>query len=149
MVVVVRPTHDALIQPLLDAGYEIVRCADADQGMGASLAAGVQATADAAGWLVALADMPFISPASYRAVISGLESGASLAATQYRGRRGHPVGFSREWFSQLRALTGDHGAKAILEKYRQDLILYPVDDVGVVHDIDRSEDILIRQIEDR
>jgi len=110
--------------------------------MGESLAAGVRAAPDAAGWLLALADMPFIAPGSHQAVVSCLQAGASLAAPQYAGRRGHPVGFAREWFPQLAALTGDQGAKGILENHRQELILCPVDDPGVIWDIDRPENLL-------
>jgi molybdenum cofactor cytidylyltransferase len=88
-----------------------------------------------------LADMPFISSGSHQAVTSCLRAGASLAASQYQGRRGHPVGFSGEWFPQLAAMTGDQGGKAILDKHRQNLVLCPVDDPGVIWDIDRKEDL--------
>src|SRR6476469_1926348 len=42
----------------------VAACAAAEDGMGASLAGGVVATRDADGWIVALADMPWISPAT-------------------------------------------------------------------------------------
>jgi molybdenum cofactor cytidylyltransferase len=139
---VVRPGHEALAGLLAEAGCEIVPCPRAEQGMGESLAAGVRAAPDAAGWLLALADMPFIAASSHQAVLSCLQAGASLAAPRYAGRRGHPVGFAREWFPQLAALTGDQGAKSILESHRQKLILCPVDDPGVIRDIDRPENLL-------
>ncbi|MBC7860109.1 MAG: nucleotidyltransferase family protein [Burkholderiaceae bacterium] len=142
MVAVVRPGHDELAALLLAAGCDIVVCPEAEGGMGHSLAAGVRATAGAGGWIVALADMPFIASASHRAVASGLRAGASLAASQYQGRRGHPVGFSGVWFAQLAALTGDQGARAILERHRAELILCPVDDPGVLRDIDRPADLV-------
>jgi molybdenum cofactor cytidylyltransferase len=59
-IVVVRPDDMAMTRLLSEAGLESVVCANAAQGMGHSLAAGVAASEDAAGWLVALADMPYI-----------------------------------------------------------------------------------------
>lgn len=138
---VVRPDHLQLAHLLKKTGCEIVFCPDAEKGMGHSLSAGVDATRDAAGWIVALADMPFIATSSHIAAVSCLQSGASIVATEYRGRRGHPVGFSRAWFAELSTLTGDHGGRSILEKNREQLVLCPVDDRGVIVDIDRREDL--------
>lgn len=140
VVAVVRPGHDELAALLVAAGCEIVMCPEAAGGMGHSLAAGVRATAAAGGWIVALADMPFIASASHQAVASALRAGASLAASQYQGRRGHPVGFSSVWYAQLATLTGDQGARAILERHRTELIVCPVDDPGVLRDVDRPTD---------
>jgi molybdenum cofactor cytidylyltransferase len=141
LVAVIRPEHDSLGVLLAETGCEIVPCSEADGGMGHSLAAGVRATAGAAGWIVALADMPFIASSSHQTIADCLRTGASLAASQYQGRRGHPVGFARQWFPQLVAMTGDQGGKAILGKHPQDLVLCPVDDAGVIRDIDRPEDL--------
>ena len=60
--------------------------------MGHTLAAGVAAAPDAAGWLIALADMPYIDPATYQAVIEALQTGASVAQPTYNDgerRAGH------------------------------------------------------------
>jgi molybdenum cofactor cytidylyltransferase len=75
-------------------------------------------------------------------VAACLQAGASLAATQYGIRRGHPVGFARQWFAELSALTGDQGGRTILEQHRQKIVLCPVDDPGVVLDIDRRADLV-------
>lgn len=139
---VVRPDRAKLADTLAGAGCEIVLCPEASQGMGHSLAAGVRAAADAAGWIVALGDMPGIDSSSHRAVAACLQGGASLAATQYGILRGHPVGFAREWLAELAALTGDQGGRTILAQYPLHLVLCPVDDPGVVLDIDRREDLL-------
>jgi molybdenum cofactor cytidylyltransferase len=64
-------------------------------GMGYSIASGVAASADAGGWLVLPGDMPTVQPSSLLAVAATLPQHA-VAYAQYRGRRGHPVGFSAE-----------------------------------------------------
>lgn len=142
-IVVVRPDDTELTRLLTDAGLEAVVCPNAALGMGHSLAAGVAASADAAGWLVGLADMPYIQPASYRAVIDAMQGGAGLVRAFYGARPGHPVGFAAGHRDALLALTGDQGGKAILEAHPAMLVPCRVDDPGVLHDVDRPGQIAL------
>lgn len=135
-IVVIRPNDTALASLLAAEGLETVVCNAAEQGMGHSLACGVAATADAAGWLVALADMPYIQSASYHAVLHAMLGGAALARPIHNGRPGHPVAFAAVHLDKLLALTGDQGGKAILEADPAALVLCPVDDPGVLKDVD-------------
>lgn len=141
--VVVRPGDTALARLFTEAGLETVVCQKAEQGMGHSLAAGVAATPDAAGWLVALADMPYIQPASYRAVRQALQDGATLARPVHGGRPGHPVGFAAEHLGALLALTGDQGGRAIIDADPAALWACPVDDPGVLQDVDLPAQIVL------
>ena len=141
LIAVLRPGSDALAGLLAAEGYETIICPKAEAGMGHTLAAGVRASPEALGWVVALGDMPFIAPSSHQGVADSLSAGASLAATSFEGRRGHPVGFAAEWFDQLAALTGDEGGKSILAAQRQKLELCPVADAGVLRDIDQLADL--------
>lgn len=141
LLVVLRPGSDILAGWLAAEGGEILFCPEAAEGMGRSLAAGVLATPEAAAWLVALADMPFIAEASHRAVAASLRAGASLAAASFNGRRGHPVGFASHWRASLAALRGDGGGRSILAAHRHALVLTPLDDPGILRDIDRPADL--------
>jgi molybdenum cofactor cytidylyltransferase len=142
-VVVIRP-DDAELHALLAAeGLHAVVSDKAEQGMGHSLSAGVASTADAAGWLIALADMPYIQPASYRAVVASLQQGATLSRPLYRGRPGHPVGFGAVHLPELLALTGGQGGKAILAARRNDLHFCAVEDPGVLEDVDHPSGMLV------
>lgn len=139
---VLRAGDDALARALRDAGCEVVESADCARGMGASIAAGVKASRDAEGWLIALADMPRILPATHRAVVDALKRGAKLAAAvDATGRRGHPVGFSSEYFADLAALDGDQGARSVIERHRAWLEVVRVDDPGIFFDIDTPGDL--------
>jgi molybdenum cofactor cytidylyltransferase len=109
--------------------------------MGCSLACAVNATADADGWVVALADMPWIAPATIAAVADALADGADLAATSFGGRRAHPVGFAKRHRPALSALTGDDGAKSVVAAHLSQLRLIEVDDDGVVRDVDTVADL--------
>ena len=53
-----------------------------------------------AGWLVLPGDMPLVQPATLLAVARALDHHA-VAYAQHRGRRGHPVGFAAELYSEL------------------------------------------------
>lgn len=139
VVAVVRPGSEALARLLNDAGCEVVFAPLAERGMGASLAAGVEASADAEGWIVALADMPRIAPTTIEAVARTLDGGASLVAPFYQGQRGHPVGFGAEHRDALLALDGDTGAKSLLMSQR--VTRLDVDDPGILRDVDTPEDL--------
>jgi molybdenum cofactor cytidylyltransferase len=138
---VVRPSDARLSARLAATGLQVVECADADTGMGASLACGVAAAQDADGWVVALGDMPWIAPATIRSVADALRSGADIAAPSFQGRRGHPVGLSRHHYAALTALTGDTGARALLEENRDRVTLIDVADAGVLRDVDTPQDL--------
>ena len=133
---VVRPGDATLAALLRDAGARVVECARAAEGMGESLACGVRSTPDADGWLIALADMPSIKPATITMLASALQRGADIVAPQYSGQRGHPVGFARRHHAALAALRGDEGARAIILANRATFTLQTTDDPGVLHDID-------------
>jgi molybdenum cofactor cytidylyltransferase len=140
-VAVIRPRAQKLGKILRDAGCNTLVCKNAADGMGTSLAAGVRATADADGWIVALADMPFIRPETIRTIAKALAEGAAIAAPSYRGERGHPVGFARSFFDELSALRGDAGARELLKQHPDQVTLCEVDDSGVLRDIDRPSDL--------
>ncbi len=138
---VVRPDDGLLAALLEQEGCAVTSCPDADLGMGHSLAHGVRETADASGWVIALADMPSIRPGTIRRVVNALDHGAGIAVPSLHGERGHPVGFARQHYAELVALEGDAGARAVMEANRNELMAILCDDPGVVYDIDRKSDL--------
>jgi molybdenum cofactor cytidylyltransferase len=141
VIVVVRPDDSALIQLLSQQQARIVPCPNAELGMGASLACGVSATPEADGWLIALADMPYVPTAVIAALNAELQAGAPLVAPTYQGQRGHPVGFSHAFYSELSALSGDRGARHLLDQHAEQLRLIAVVETGILRDIDTPEDL--------
>jgi len=138
VVAVVRPIDSASQQQLhrllAAEGVQLVICPEATAGMGHSLACGVRARSDAAGWVIALADMPEVSPATVAAVRDAIACGHDAVAPVHRGQRGHPVGFGRACRVELLGLTGDAGARGVLATHRP--LLIEVDDPGCLLDID-------------
>ncbi len=107
-------------------------------GMGVSIASGVSASSKASGWLVLPADMPLIQPATLLAVAERLDEHAVVYA-QFKGRRGHPVGFSAELYTELVLLSGDEGARRLIARYPS--VAVDVADAGALADIDTLEDL--------
>jgi molybdenum cofactor cytidylyltransferase len=141
VVAVVRKGNQALWNLLAGEGLELVAAPELDVGIGSSLAAGVHAASDAAGWIVMLADMPFVSPSTIAAVMAAMQDGAALVAASFRNRRGHPVGFDRRYGPALQDLRGDAGARDILRNPEQALRLVDCDDPGVLIDVDVPADL--------
>jgi len=116
----------------------VVTDEQAARGMGHTLSLGVAERSGAPGWLVLPADMPLVRPGTLLAVARALEQHAVVYA-QYRGRRGHPVGFAAELYSELVMLTGDDGARRVMLRYPahgED-----VEDAGTLLDIDTVADL--------
>ena len=111
---------------------------EAARGMGASIAAGVAERSGAPGWLVLPGDMPLVRPGTMLSVASALEHHAVVHA-QHRGRRGHPVGFAAELYSELVLLDGDDGARRIMLRYPAHGC--EIGDPGVLLDVDTHGDL--------
>jgi molybdenum cofactor cytidylyltransferase len=62
-------------------------------------------------------------------------------APAYQGKRGHPVGFSAKFRSELEQLAGDEGARSILKRHADQIKLLECNDPGILADIDTPEDL--------
>jgi molybdenum cofactor cytidylyltransferase len=128
----------ALAGVLAERDVVVLSDAEAARGMGASIATGVVERSGAAGWLVLPGDMPLVQSGTLLAVAGALEQ-HPVAYAQYRGRRGHPVAFAAELYSELIQLNSDDGARRVMLRYPahgQD-----VEDPGVLLDIDTPADL--------
>jgi len=119
-VIVVLGAEAVRLRPLL-SGHPVVVAENPQwsEGMASSLRAGVSRlievspATDAA--VIVLCDQPHFSSGSIRRLVDAERTtGRSIAAARYGGRNGAPALFRREHFSALCALTGDHGARALL-----------------------------------
>jgi molybdenum cofactor cytidylyltransferase len=128
------------------AARDVVELPDVTElgyGIGRSIAAGVAARADAPGWLVLPADMPLVQPGTLAAVAAALDE-HPVTYAQHQGRRGHPVGFAAELYSELVVLRGDDGARRIVARYPSFGV--DVDDPGTLLDVDAAGDPALRRM---
>ncbi|MGH7712770.1 MAG: nucleotidyltransferase family protein [Gemmatimonadaceae bacterium] len=119
----------------------VVNEAPAD-GMSSSLHVGLSALDP---WtqavLVALADQPMIEPDVLVSMIREWRASRSpIVAPVYRGERGHPVLFAAAVFPELRAVSGDRGARDVIERDQRRVRLMAIDR-DLPRDIDTPEDL--------
>lgn len=146
VLVAVRPGSPCVPTLSGQDGIKVVECPRAPEGMGGTLADAIAALpAQAGGYVVALADMPFIAVPSIRAVAAALNHGATLVAPTHHGERGHPVGIAAAYRDELLALQGDAGARAIVKRDAALMTFVVVDDPGVLRDIDTPADLASHQ----
>ncbi len=119
----------------------VVQAADHASGMAASLAAGLAAV-HGDGMLVVLGDMPLVRTATIDRLIAAFEAadGTPVIAPVRDGRRGNPVLWHRSHRNALMGLSGDAGARGILERH-PDLRLVETDDPGVLIDVDTESSL--------
>lgn len=144
-VAIVRPENHELAEVLIAAGLQVFTCGEHEQEMADSLAAAVRYssafTASDKGFVIALADMPYIRPKTILAVANALTSGASIVVPTYQNQRGHPVGFAAQFRGELEALRGDEGARSILKRHQSEIYTLECDDAGILADIDTPSDL--------
>ena len=126
---------------LENLGIRVVVNEHAKQGIGSSIASGIRASQDATGWLIMLADMPYIQSETISQLANKLENGVDIVAPLFEQQRGHPVGFNKSFKDELLALNDDFGAREIIANHQGQLELVATEDSGVIVDIDQVSDI--------
>ena len=143
-VAIVRPDNLELARQLEQAGLQVTMCDETQQLMGDSLAAAVRFAASryqADGFVIALADMPYIQPQTIGAVATAIADGAKIAMPAYKGQRGHPVGFAAEFSMALQQVHGDEGARSIVKAHLSSIVQIDCEDAGILRDIDHPADL--------
>lgn len=105
---------------LRDLPVTLVHNASSASGMASSLRLAVEHAAEAAGLLVHLADMPLVGSDHLRAVVDTFEAHQCQAIVRgtAEGRAGHPVILPRALFPAIAELSGDKGARPVIEQSR-------------------------------
>ncbi len=144
VVVVLHPQHTELKTKLQTHGLTCLMLEREKSLMGDSIATAISASMgqDIDGWLIALADMPYIEVTSLKLMATTLAlSNTLICAPTYQGQRGHPVGFNAILAESLVQLTGQEGARSILKKHKNKINLVEMTDENVVYDIDYPHQI--------
>lgn len=141
VIVVTGHVREAIEGALAGLPVRFVLAADFASGMGHSLAAGVRSSSpDTAGFLVTPGDLPGLTGE----LATGVLGAAARRAFRrhiiptFRGARGHPVFLTAALREPLAGLTGDAGARLLLqqpaERARTDLL--EVEQDGILRDVD-------------
>jgi len=132
-----RQLPQALLQ-----GVKIIVNHAYGQGMASSLREGLSAVdPQAAAALIILGDQPFLQPLTLRQIIDEYHaSRAQIVIPLYQGKRGNPVLLDRSVFSEVMALEGDVGCRAIFSNHLEGISKVEVEDMGVLLDMDDPAD---------
>jgi molybdenum cofactor cytidylyltransferase len=113
---------------------------DPSRGMFSSIQAGLLA-ADGDPVLVLPADMPFVSAATIAAVLAASTQAPRIVVPVHGGRRGHPVAFPASLREALLREPPTSTLKRALAGAGAEWTELPVDDTGVLRDIDELGDL--------
>ncbi len=117
----------------------IVHNPDFATGMSTSLKAGIESLSpDVDAAVICLGDMPALDPATIDAMIEifAYEENGEIVVPTRDGRRGNPVLWSRRFFPEMAAVSGDRGARTLLTRYASVIAEAEVDDPGILLDLD-------------
>lgn len=116
--VIVRTADHPCAPGWTSAGFEPVVNPHAADGMASSLRCAAERALEigAEGLMVCLADMPLVPPAHFAALVQAWAEHGGLVASQDGALVSPPAIFSREQFGVLIGLTGDQGAKPLLQR---------------------------------
>jgi molybdenum cofactor cytidylyltransferase len=140
VLVTLRPQDAARQGALKDLAVRTLAIADAGLGLSASLRAAAAAI-DRGCLLILPADMPDITPDDLRQMIAAARQSPDsiLRATGADGTQGHPVIFPEDLLPAFATLTGDEGARAILQAHTSRLRLMALPDQHALTDLDTPE----------
>lgn len=125
------------------AGTRTVENPAFTDGMSTSLRAGLAALAPGSeAFFVVLGDEPFVTPGTLDQMIAARDrTHARVVVPVYRGVRGNPVLIDRSLAQEAEEITGDRGCRAIRLHHPEETVDVPVDDPGVVIDLDTPEEV--------
>lgn len=113
-----------------------------EDGLSTSLAAGIAAVPEACeAACVLLADMPGVTADHVKRLVAAFDPGAKAAicVPTYRGQRGNPVLFARDFFPAMQSLSGDVGARSIIKENAAVVREVEMPDAGVLADVDTPD----------
>ncbi len=112
------------------------------EGLSSSLRCGIEALGNEIdGALVVLGDMPEVSFEHMDKLIETFDPGKGIEACLpvYQGKRGNPVLWGRKYFKEIRAISGDKGARELIKKFETEITLVNMPNDGIFVDVDTPE----------
>ncbi|NWF91276.1 MAG: molybdenum cofactor cytidylyltransferase [Syntrophaceae bacterium] len=142
VIVVLKDRREGRRKDFKDRRVKVVINPEYRKGMSTSIRKGILAVDPRShGILIALGDQPLLRTRTINALIDAFaRRGKGIVVPSFRGKRGHPVIFHRDFERELRRLRGDVGGRSIIERYSEEVWTLPVKSEGVVKDIDTRKD---------
>ena len=141
ILLVLGHAHEAIRAKIDCMGVDVAVNPDYARGQSTSLRAGLAHGPDADGVMFLLGDQPMVGHALIDTLIDAFESGRPPAVQPvHQGRPGNPVILGRDLMREAAELTGDTGARPLLQK--PGVLHLEVDDSALLRDVDTMDDYL-------
>jgi molybdenum cofactor cytidylyltransferase len=112
------------------------------EGLSTTLGAGIAALPpEADGAIICLGDMPKLTAAAVDRLIAAYDpvENRSIIVPTSGGKRGNPVLWGKRYFAEMRAVSGDVGARHLIGEHQDQVAEVEIGDRGVLVDIDTKE----------
>ncbi|MCM8736792.1 molybdopterin-binding/glycosyltransferase family 2 protein [Azospirillum sp. A1-3] len=146
VIVVTGHQGESVARALADRPVTFVHNPAFAEGLSSSLRAGLAAVpSESDAVVVCLGDMPRVASAVIDRLIAAYSpvEGRAICIPTTHGKQGNPVLWDRAFFTEMATLTGDAGAKRLIGQHADRLCEVPVDDAGILYDVD-TPDLLAR-----
>lgn len=138
-IVVVRSDPEKYRSILTDFNVEVVIAPNAHEGMSASMRTGVDTAAEGSdGYMICLGDMPNLTSNHFNEVIAAHLDGKIVRPKTNDGRFGHPVLFDQCYYDDLKKMSGDEGARALIKREHENVVELEMGD-AILIDLDTPE----------
>jgi molybdenum cofactor cytidylyltransferase len=144
VIVVTGHERERVEQALSGLPLSFVHNPDYAEGLGTSLKAGIAAVPEESdGAVVCLGDMPQVDAGLIDKLLAAFDPvcGALVVVPSINGRRGNPVVWSRRFFPELMAVTGDVGARYLIGQYAEAVVEVPLAGEAALTDVDTPESL--------
>lgn len=122
-------------------GFITVENLQPELGISRSVCLGVEALETMApdGLMFMVCDQPWLQMSTLETLIDAYDGG--ILVLKCRGQAGNPVIFSKDYFSELKSLSGDRGGRQIIERYSDRVKFLEIDEPEELRDIDFQKDL--------
>ncbi len=112
-------------------------------GMSSSVITGLKEVDKADAVLITPADIPLIPPETIDLMISYfLKKQPEIIIPTFKNRKGHPIMFKSTLFTQILMISEkQRGLKEITNKYQKEIVFLPVQNSGILKDLDTIDDL--------
>ena len=144
VLVVTGHRGDEVARALGGRPVRVVPAPDYAEGLSASLRAGIAAVPpECTAALVCLGDMPLVAGRHLDRLIEAYDpdEGRTIVVPTSKGRVGNPVLWDRRFFPDILALTGDVGARALLQRHAESVTEVELGDDAVLRDFDTAQSL--------
>jgi len=150
VIVVTGHQHEQVEAALAGLPVRFVHNPDYAEGLGTSLRTGIAAVpAEAGGAIVCLGDMPQVDSGLIDKLLAAFdpEKGALIVVPSIDGKRGNPVVWSRRFFNELMAISGDVGARHLIGQYAEVMTEVQLSGEAALTDVDTPESLKVVKAE--